>query len=86
MIDIQQVIFLFKHFRFAPDTENWKYLTINGNCFGTPDLEYNIMPVGKSGEFHVQVAPLGNPLDYKFGIVFSTDGQTQLYRNTFNSE
>ena len=81
MDNIQYVIFLFKHFRFAPDCENWKYLTINGNCFGTPDVEYNVMPIEKNGDFHVQVAPLGQPLDYKIGIIFSIDGKTQLYKN-----
>ncbi len=77
---IHHIIHLFKHFRFAPDSENWKYLTIKGACFGTPDVEYNVMPTGEIGEFHVQIAPLGDPLAYKFGIVFFNDGKTHLYQ------
>lgn len=67
---IQQTISIFKHFTFAPDAENWKWLRINGGAFGNTNLDYCVLPF-TSRDFHVQVGPAGFTMAYKFGVVFS---------------
>jgi hypothetical protein len=62
----------FKEFSFAQDAQDWKYLKINGVCFGNPQHIYWVLPFGK-GNFNVQVAPIEIPECFRYGIVFTWD-------------
>lgn len=79
---IHKVIGIFINFQFADDAENWKWLTIKGECFNMPEYFFYVLPLCKKYNkcfFNVQVIRGDPNLPYKFGIVFTWNPDEDRY-------
>lgn len=78
---ILRTIYMFKHFEFSSDAQDWKWLKIDGACFGLESASFNyyLHPIkfipttiqhSKSNGFSIQVCSKQDPMGvcFWFGI------------------